>query len=175
MSRERALLSLLACSLGLGCSADADPEDGPLMLVEAWAPSTTDPFPDHRPATVSCPDASWQLEEGSIEVDTGECNYLSLEQPLLRDVDEGTPLIINMWHQALFDEVGGLAHLALVIGDEVIWEQYIDVPGPAQIWREQITAPRDLLRDEPVVVHLHNHGANSWNLGELEPGSDPTN
>lgn len=90
------------------------------------------------------------------------------EQPLLVDVPVGTAIEVDLWHQALFsDETDATGHVALAVGEEVVWEIEVPIPFPPTVWREVVTAPRDLRMGEPVVLHIHNHGANSWNLGGL--------
>lgn len=149
-----------------------------LVEVTAWSSSAPahDPFAQHRPAEVLCPDAGWQVEGGSLEVSTGACHYLSVEQGLLRDVAAGEPIIVNLWHQALHADYGAIGHAALVVGDgedaEVLWEREVGIPGPSAIWRDEVRARRDLAAGERVTFHLHNHGANTWNLGSVLVGDE---
>lgn len=149
-----------------------------LVEVTAWSPSdpADDPFVEHRPPEVRCPDAGWQVEGGSLEVSTGACHYLSVEQVLLRDVAGGEPITVNLWHQALHADYGAIGHAALVVGDgagaEVLWEREVLIPGPSAIWQDQVQARRDLAAGERVIFHLHNHGANTWNLGSVLVGDD---
>ncbi len=175
-----AVLVLVLSLAGGACEApdeldeldELDGGPGPLVDVEAWSPSpaSADPLAAHRPLELLCPAAAWKPEFGSLEVDTGQCNYLSVEQPLLRDVPAGAPVVVNLWHQALHAELDALGHVALVVGDTLIWERTVAIPGPAEVWSDEVLAPRDLLAGERVVFHLHNHGANTWNLGEVRRG-----
>jgi hypothetical protein len=180
--RRLAALTPLGVLLLVGCGPLPDedleePEaetrvlDPELVDVHAWTLSGAedDPFPDHRPSEVRCPDVGWQVEGTSLEVDTGACLYLSVEQPLMRDVDRGEHIVVDMWHQPLHAAVGGFGHVALVVGEgpdaELLWEREVFIPGPSEIWSDAIEAPRALAAGERVVFHLHNHGANTWNLG----------
>lgn len=95
------LFSLLACAPEPGLDARGEtgetgwgpdgPDDTgatrePVDLVDAGAwvatAATLDPLAEHRPELVICPSAAYGLEFGVLEVDTGQCNYLSVSQPL---------------------------------------------------------------------------------------------
>jgi hypothetical protein len=173
------LLCMAATALGAcesGGLADAPEGGGPGVLATAgaWVETTRagDPFPDHRPATVSCPRAGWTVEDRALEVSTNACNYLTVEQPLMRDVERGREIEVTLWHQALFAEQAAVAHVALVVGDAVIWERDVPIPAPAEVWRDTVEAPGRLPAGERVIFHLHNHGANTWNLGDVRLGAE---
>ena len=142
---------------------------GPLVEASQWAAwEGEDPMPEHRPARVSCPPAGWSVEGTSLEVDTGKCNYLTVEQPLLLDLPAGTPVTVNLWHQALHADDPGTGHAALFVGDELVWEQQVIIPGPGSLWVGEVVPAADHPAGEPVIFHLHNHGANTWNLGDVQ-------
>lgn len=144
-------------------------EGGRLVSPSAWAESEAhgDPLATHRPAEVECPRVGWSVEGESLEVDTGVCNYLLVEQPLLLDVAEGMPIAVDLWHQALHAEEPATGHAALFVGGELLWEREVEIPGPPAIWSDTVEAPFDLRAGDRVVFHLHNHGVNTWNLGEI--------
>lgn len=131
----------------------------------AWQPSSRDPFSEHRPDVVRCADIGWVVEGGSLEIDTGACNYLLVEQPLRAAVPAGTPIVVRLWHQVLHAEAPTTGHLAVAVGDDILLSYTAPIPGPGAIHEHVIAAPRDLPAGEPIVLHLHNHGANTWNLG----------
>lgn len=167
-----AALLVAACDPGTAASETGDEGAQPSALVtaSAWAAAghEHDPFIAHRPVEVRCADAGWEVEADSLEVNTGECHYLVVEQPLLRAIEAGAPLCVTLWHQALYAEEPALAHAAVAIGGEVVWEREAVIPGPSNIWRDEVVAPRAFDVGERVVFHLHNHGANTWNLGSIE-------
>lgn len=154
--------ALLLGVLLLGCEGEAPTPVvmGEVALLDAmaWAPSARDPFPAHRPETVRCADIGWVVEGGSLEVDTGACNYLSVEQPLRADVPAGTPIVVRLWHQVLHADSPAHGHAALLIGDDLLWTYEAPIPGPGAIHEAVIEAPRGLRAGEPVLLHLHNHG-----------------
>lgn len=144
-------------------------EAGPLVEAGAWEGSDAehDPMAEHRPEIVECPAIGWQVEGGALEVSTGACNYLSIEQPLLRDVGAGTPVVVELWHQTLHAEEPATGHVALFVDGMLLWERQVEIPGPPAIWTDTVEAPSDLLVGDRVVFHLHNHGVNTWYLGDV--------
>ncbi len=161
-----ALAGLLLGAAACGGNAS---EPGPLVEASAWSAlaADADPLAAHRPPEVRCAAAGWGLEDGTLEVDTGACNYLAVAQPLLRDVPEGVPVEVELWHQALHAEGPAEAHAALLAGGTLVWERRVPIPNLGAVWRDLAPAPRDLRAGEPVVFHLHNHGANNWRLGQV--------
>lgn len=139
------------------------------MYVDGWAviDADEDPFREYRPEVVSCPDAGWQLEYSSIEINTGECNYFVAAQPLMEDVFAGETIVVNLWHQPLHADEPAYGHAALMIGDTLVWEREVAIPSPANVFADEVVLEHDLAADERMVFLLHNHGANSWNLGEV--------
>ena len=59
------------------------------------------------------------------------------------------------------------AHVALQVGDELVWESQIPIPSEAEIYRPTWTNDEAVPKETPIYFHLHNHGANSWRLLEI--------
>ncbi len=184
-SRPRLALSAWCCCCallgGLGCDpgtaqdpaqAELRPLDEPLALVTTanWRPTAAalDPASAHRPEPLICPESAWQDEYGALELSTSECNYFSLSQPLAHPITAGDELALELWWQTLIAEDPAQAHLALYIGDDLLWETHLEIPQAADARREvflsEITAPAGA----PLTFHLHNHGYNDYTLGALE-------
>ena len=173
----RAAFVLLAA-----CDPDApdeleDPAE-PVDLVdpEAWlaTPAALDPLPDHRPISVLCPPSAQAIEFGLLEVDTGQCNYLSVSQPLARPLAVGDPLRVTVWWQALIAEAPAEGHLALLIADELLWETHVAIPGEAELRQIEFESSIAAEAGDVLTFHLHNHGYNSWTFGGLELLDDET-
>jgi hypothetical protein len=144
---------------------DTGPRPGADLLdVNAFVLSAVDPL-GH--GTVDCPPAGWSIEGATVEVDTGACALAVLEQPLLADVRPSDTLEVVFWHNQLVAEEAAEGHLALLIDGAVIYERSVPIPQEPQAYTESFpgitAAPGALLQ-----LHLHNHGANSWNLLHLE-------
>jgi hypothetical protein len=164
------ILTLVSgCDPEPGPRCELEPEAAPLVFAHDWTATTIDddPLPDHRPALTSCPASSWGEELGVLEVSTGECNYLSVEQPLAEALAIGDPLRVQVWWQPLIASDPATAHLALLIDGQLIWEQHVAIPGAAQARSIQFESPISAEAGATVTFHLHNHGANSWTLAEL--------
>jgi hypothetical protein len=167
------LSSLLACDPA--ASGDDDPEpdrNEPIELAEPsrWlaTPAELDPWVDHRPTTVVCPSAAYGLEFGVLEVDTGQCNYLSVTQTLTHPIALGDPLRVTLWWQTLIAEAPAEAHLALLVEGESLWEAHVEIPGPADLRQIEFVSPIAASPGAALTFHLHNHGYNSWTLAGLE-------
>lgn len=175
--RRRALCAALVLALGCwvgGCEAPESPPSGPALLVNPfdWTPLTPedDPFADHRPAMAACPAGSYSGElftdEYAFEVRTGadECRWLSVSQPILVEVAAGDAIRVRVWHFELRAATRGEAHVALAIGGRVVWERRVAIPAEGGLLLDTVEAPRGWPAGTPLVFHLHNHGANTWNL-----------
>ena len=177
------LLHCLSVLFLLGCSAEGPANDvggqgdvgadegvasGPVMDHEAWVAvaAADDPF-DDRPDTVNCErGVGWDLElldvDETVAVETGDCNYLGLSQPLLRSFASSETLAVQIWHFQL--EGGGPAHAAVAIDGVVVWEMTIPIPSESGLIYEEFSVPDGAPLGAPLVFHLHNHGLNSWNF-----------
>jgi hypothetical protein len=138
---------------------------------DAWveiADAASDPFADHRPATVGCIDATWIAEAGSLELSTDLCKYIGLEQPSLAALTAGDTIHLEVFHFDLTAPSPTQAHWAIAIGDEVLWSMSPPVPSAAGYFSEDIVIASDHPQGTPVVVHLHNHGQNTYGVKRLQ-------
>ena len=95
------------------------------------------------------------------------CNWLTLEQPSLRNIVAGDQVEIRMRHSALTAPVpNGEAHMMFTIGDEVALDYEVLIPAdfqfPSVVW----TAPKDYPAGTQVLFHVDNHGSNEYMLIE---------
>ena len=166
-------LVILACDSQPVASDVIQSDSGPSVVTlvshEAWVFSSEkdDPMASYRPDELVCEEWAYRPEDGAFEVDTGVCNYLSVEQPSLAAVEPGDILDIALWHQSLVAP-SGQAHLAILIGGYLIWEKTVDIPSYPAAYSPQIAADRAYPTGTPIVFHLHNHGSNNWQLLHLK-------
>ncbi|MCA9713413.1 MAG: hypothetical protein H6713_14290 [Myxococcales bacterium] len=181
--RRHALAPALALALACGdddaASSDAT-SDGAVAREwrtvldhAAWriAEAAEDPFADHRPPEdeIDCGVAGWLVESGALEVDTLRCNYLTLVQPVLEDLTPETPMRLEFRHFDLIAPAPATAHVAVQLGDAIIWEREIQIPGPAMVFSEDaLTAGVMAPAGTPLYFHLHNHGQNTYTFASLE-------
>jgi hypothetical protein len=166
----------LACSaLLLGCAeSPAHPDTDlpwiPLVLAEAWqaAPAGTDPMGEHLDAdAILCGEQDWHAELEGLEISTTRCNYAAVQQPLRADLEQGDTLRVRVWWQTLVTPEPVDGHLALFVGDQLVWEERVAIPGPADVREVELASPVAAPAGTRVAFHLHNHGSNTWNLNEL--------
>lgn len=144
---------------------------GPVIASDRWivAPLTVDPQPEHQPPQPwECKPGSFRVENGSFEVETGSCAYGLFAQPLLVPLRAGQPLHMVAWHLILSNPEPAHGHMALYIGDELLFEVSPAIPGPAASYDREIVLTKDHPAGEVVLLHIHNHGINNWNLLSLE-------
>ncbi|MCA9688637.1 MAG: hypothetical protein KC636_03460 [Myxococcales bacterium] len=168
-------LALAACSAGPGEGATG-PAEGPrerasLIRADAWAPAegADDPLAEHRPDGASCPVSAATVEAGGFEIQTELCSYASFSQPSLVDVRPGDQLVISAFHSELSALEPATAHFAVLLDGAILWEQTVDIPAypefaAARPYTVTVDASAEAPVGAPVVVHLHNHGANQWRL-----------
>ena len=107
-------------------------------------------------------------EPQGLEVSTATCNYGMFSQPALVDIAAGARLTASVYHFDLVAEEPATAHVALLIDEQVVWEQDIAIPGKANAFMIDLPAPKAWPKGTPVYFHLHNHGQNTWTVGEVE-------
>ncbi|MEM9455421.1 MAG: hypothetical protein AAGF11_14660 [Myxococcota bacterium] len=142
----------------------------PILHSDRWTLSTADqdPLPQHRRrAEVLCGTPDVQVEGAAFEISTAECNYASLTQPALRGVEAGAWLEVPIWWQTLLADEPAEAHLALLVGPELVWEEVVEIPGPADVRDLQVLSPLTFAAGTPITFHVHNHGTNTWFIGTM--------
>jgi len=169
-ARLRCLLSgvlvatLGACSRSSGQQVIAAHQDW--VLVSG---AEEDPFDDAEEPETSCPLSSYGSEGTVFEIESGTCEYATFKQPIDAEVREGDSLKYLIWHLNLWDESPGQAHIALQVGDWLMWERFIDIPADAEVYDGELEAPHDILLGD-AYLHLHNHGVNSWRVADITAG-----
>lgn len=139
-----------------------------LVEAAAWAPVLPDdsPFAAMAPPDATCAPGSVAVEEGLLEIQTTDCDAVTLEQPLRLDVPAEAELTWLFWHLALrSDEPEVVGDVRLAVDGEVLWSLTVPIPADATTYDEVLVAPRALAAGAPVHLHLQNHGANSWRVG----------
>ncbi|MCH9684861.1 MAG: hypothetical protein K0V04_25725 [Deltaproteobacteria bacterium] len=141
----------------------------PLVATDDWRPGSAqdDPLRHERPATIDCPVAAWGPELGGLEVQTGSCGYFHVVQPSLVTIAPGDLIEVVVFHDRLDAAEASEGHVAVMLGDEVIWEQHVDIPSDAAVLEERWFADRAWPAGTRVGIHLHNHGYNAWTVLEL--------
>ena len=151
-------------TLTVACTAPA-PEQADLVTASGWVESVRpDPLASHREHDLACLPEGVRVEGGTLEVETGPCPYADLDHPLAAPVREGDRIEVLGWHGALAAEEPAEAHIALLLGRVILWERTLPIPSEADVWADEVIAPTSGEEGDPLRLHLHNHGPNSWNL-----------
>ncbi len=163
-------------ALGLVACAPAPAHDGTggrasvaLLDPAALAPvaAVDDPLASHRPDPVDCPAAAWGEEGGGFEVQTGVCDYAAFDQPLVAPLAKGDIVEISVWYDTLDAAEPATAHVAVLLGDRVLWEETVDIPAPSAALDAAVRLDFTPSPDSRLGLHLHNHGYNSWRFVEI--------
>ena len=153
----------------IGCPAEHEQSLVDHGLWESSEP--VDPWPEHRPTTTDCSPLAWGDEGGSegssLEINTGACDYLVLIQASLQAVAGGDVVSFVARHGELDAAEPAEGHVGLVFDGWVLLDELGSIPATEESWTLSEPAPRDIAEGAPIVFHLHNHGANTWNLDSL--------
>ena len=182
-TRARGLPALVLVLGPLACEGDPPPtEPAAPSLVElaAWehvSDPAEDVFGAERPEGLVCdPVLGIGTEvfgaDEVLEINTDFCDYATVRQPSLRSLAPGDRVAIRMWHYELTVPAPSEAHLALAIEGEVVWEEHVPSPAQAAFVDGEIAIDRELPAGSELQLHVHNHGANSYDLLSLELVTD---
>ncbi len=160
-------LLLLLCA----CPSEEPREAGQFVDHEDWAVTDADPWPDHAPDPIECPELAWSYEtqggEPSLEVRTDDCNYLVVEQTSIREALPGDELQFRLWHFDLVQFDPAEAHIGVQVDGRIVFEVTVPIPSSSEMISEEFAVQQAIPEGSPVVLHLHNHGANTWNMVEM--------
>ena len=181
--RQLLIMAFLMFAFGCGSDDERGPSsppipngsteiDGPALVNgDDWQAVALedDPFRDLSPAAEPCRGRSHQQEYGGVEVDTSDCKHVTLSQPISVGMNRGDQLRVIGWHSQLYDPSSESAkgHMVLSIGSEILWAIERVIPGPPTSWDTVVTFPVDAPPGTPLLLHVRNHGGNSWNLYSL--------
>lgn len=171
--------ALQDASLDAGVNSELD------AVVRTYAPlvdntrwrrydAAADPLASHQPAQIECFESATYVEYDSYEVDTVRCNYLLAQTGALREVPAGSELRVELLHYDLVASAPAETHVAILFGDELQWEHSIPIPSLANLVEAKFRSRTALGFQEPIRLHLHNHGANTYLLVALEVEDDAT-
>ena len=142
----------------------------PLVNAQAWDTQSEnrDVFLDRRPAVVDCElGTGWLVEDDVLEVRSGACNYASLSQDSLLDLEAGTTIELNLSHSALTANEPAIAFLALSIGVTSVWETEISIPSESGVIKASIVLPVAVQRGDAIAFTQTNHGRNTYTFHSL--------
>jgi hypothetical protein len=176
----RAAALLLPCLAAAACGAEApEPENTtryePLASPEDWSQveRTADPFVTDAAQAPACLGPGFSAENTWLEVDTGVCNWVTLQASARLMVEPRQRLRLVVSHYDLSAIAPAEARLELRFGDCELWQESVAIPSPAAVYDEELESPCAIEQGAPMLFHLHNHGQNNWQLQELSAALAP--
>jgi hypothetical protein len=160
-----------------GCSPEGTL---PLVTADLWAPvaGDRDPFSDWAEGEIECnPLVGFFPELGALEIDTGQCNFVTVEQPLPLALAARSELEVELVHFDLVAAAPATARAAVafvganhVTGTEPrsSWEKPVPIPAPANRIVERFSNDEELSVGDRILFHLQNHGQNTWMLVRID-------
>ncbi len=157
-------------------NADASTDDVGVREPRVLAPlialspvsAADDPLRAHRPEEISCNNLTgWYAEGDMLEVDTGKCNYLALFEPAATSAPTGAIVTTTISHFDLTSVEPAVVHLALLLDETILWERNITIPADGNVLDVSAELHQPVSKGDPVHLHLHNHGQNTYNFGRL--------
>ena len=128
---------------------------GPLLDPHGWEAQASDPWGTGEVCS------GWAVEEEQIEVRTEDCAWISLTQGLSREVPAGTEVRGGVLWDGLYADEPAEAVLGLAVAGEVVWEATVPIPSGSDDAPLHVRSTGWMAGDE-VVIHVHNHGLNSY-------------
>jgi hypothetical protein len=161
---------LLACDDRPARSPAGDEEPRPEAVLgdmTVWGPAVAaDPF-DDIPEGGVCPIGGTFVEGQTFEANTGVCTYVWTEQPLLADLVPGDTVEVVFWHSTLVSDLPADAHLAFAVDGSTLYDRRVPIPSGYLAYTETAEVDFEAEAGAPLGLHLHNHGANTWNVLRL--------
>jgi hypothetical protein len=150
-----------------------------------------DPFmPFQEPNSFCSPSAYGPGSEGgeaTFEIQSADCNYLTVVQNSRLPIQQGEALFFRAWHTSLTAPPDSESYMGIQIGDDLLWGVRIPLPPGTSINNpvaftlfinglngvpENLVAPAGAPAGTPIYFHFHNHGDNSYNLLDLNRGGE---
>lgn len=155
----------------MGCAGDDGPSPMPMQLAAGaeWERETDaakDPFAAMRPADAVCDPSGFGVDPLtlSFEVRTDVCDYLTVRQGSRAALGVGDVITVEAAHGQLAAAAPATGYMALALDGEVVWEWTAAIPGEVDEVKEEFVVQRALPAGAEMHLHVHNHGANSWEL-----------
>ena len=152
---------------------------GALINLFDWTAteSEQDPFieywSDHMRCTASDHGPENLAGVVAYSIQTGGCNWLTIEQPSLTAVREGDLLRAEIWHSTLSAPEPASARVGLATGEGILVQVLEPIPQPGRLIELDFRAESPIAKNSMIYFHISNHGANSWHLLNIQinPGS----
>ena len=149
---------------------DSDSNAVDLVSYEKWSvlDGSLDPHPEHRTTDHNCDPNGVLAEDEVLEINTNDCGYAIVGQPIQHDVQIGDEVELLLYHSALSSiDQPAEGHFSLWIGDNLFWERTVSIPAASEIYAVPLVVDWAAPAGELARIHLHNHGGNSWRVAYI--------
>lgn len=152
---------------------------GPLVTLFDWAITepAQDPFTEFWSDHVRCPESEHGPENlagvWAYSIQTGVCNWLTIEQLSLGAVRAGDLIRAAVWHFALTAPEPASARVGLATADGILAQVIEPIPQQGRLIQLEFIAQGPIAEATPIYFHISNHGANSWHLLDIQINPDP--
>ena len=183
-SLNRASLQMMWCLLCLtliimscdesNTASSQQSSTGSFINNYAWVSTELqqDPFNLYWSDHVRCGDDDHGLELladiWAYSIQTGNCNWLTIEQPTLSAIQKGDVVRAEIWHFFLSALEPASARVALATKDGILAETTEPIPQPARLMELEFRAETSIEKNTPIYFHISNHGTNSWHLLDIQ-------
>jgi hypothetical protein len=168
------VLVVSAAACGDHDAPKADPEESSwltLVELEDWTAleRADDPFDVDGQAAPACRGGGFRVEDEQswLEIDTGQCSWVTVSAPARYAVSKGQPLQLELSHYDLGAAEPARAELGLTLEGCEAFSKTIPIPSEANVYMEHFSSPCALASGGAVLFHLHNHGQNTYQLRSL--------
>jgi len=174
---------IIAALLSVVCCADTpttDPVAPPTPASGAWvnpfdwalADPDSNPFADLRPEGTECAAEAHGAEELAglwvYSIDTATCPWVTLRQPTALPAYPGDHIQASVWHFSLTAAAPATALVGFALAEGALMTAEEAIPGEARLLTLGHVVVEAIPTGTDLYFHLHNHGANSWHLVDVQ-------
>jgi Cd2+/Zn2+-exporting ATPase len=105
--------------------------------------------------------------EPVFDVDTFNCNWATVEQPLLQDIEDAARIRVRVFYFSQLARFLSEGRNVITVGDQVVLDESVALPTESGLLGFEAPFPLAGTKGDRVVWHVANHGENSWNFIEL--------
>jgi hypothetical protein len=167
-------LMLAASPLFGGCvsepnASEPEPTFQTLVAQSEWSAVARDedPFITDLDAAPECVGPGFRVEQQWLEIDTAECNWVTLAAPARFTVERGQELRVSLSHFDLNAPAAAEGVAELTFRECDAWSKLVAIPSAAALYTETFASPCEVAARGRVYFHLHNHGQNNWQLQDV--------
>ena len=157
------------------CSSEPGPRAKAVEVIASsqWehVARDEDPFVVKFPESVTeCVATGIDVSEGLLDIDTDYCSFVTARTQLTDEIREGEKVQLTFWHLALVANEPAEGVMVLRVGDDDLFNLTFEIPRKEKVYYPTTQATRSYPAGTPVLLHIHNHGANTWKVYQLLSG-----